>query len=761
MSVKFGKAKVETTDACAGNVFVCSPERGLAKTLGTVFGIFELRGLPEAFVEAFKEIISDLQTEYYLPPFNVEAGVEKRFEECIQRANRRLHKAVNESIEEVDVSGIAVLAGLSHKNAVHLAHAGPVRALLVHMRKDGQLINMDILGNGEGQRPSQAAEKLFSNISSGQISSRDRIVAATPGTAAYLSGADMINLIENDPESLIDSIRELLEGQGARDNYYVLTMEPDYDRIDNSPATPTQQSATPRPASAPEHSINNLLHTQRNTEKYLAPSVMPSWKKALLLIGAGMAKAAAWLAPKLKKLLILFGKQLWRLGKSLYRSLFQRRQAAKPITASPAANTTITTDAITSESIISTDSASVKETTDYEPPKAVPDPFPSFGKSKGLQGMFSDWLNLQLAKIARLKRKQKLVLLAAFLLIFTFSESVVLIGQGSEPKPLQQNQAIANQIEEKINLAEAQNIFNDTDGARALLAEAQEMLSTIPDNKRNAQLISNLKSKFDSVRMAVEKLSSIENPQLLFDLSEMAGTSPVSTLALSGQDLLASVASDGRLYKIDLKNKEVSVGSAETGTNISDTVAAANSELLLLDREKGVFNYNLKSDSAANAIAAAGIKDIGYYSNNAYLLDSGRSQILKYQISGGRTSGGSAILKDAALGQAQAFAVNGDFFVLGSDGKIRHYSRGAIQDTAYDTLSQAIGEAELYAGGNDYLYVLDKTNNRLVIYGGNGDLKVQITSPKFSSLKSMAVNEKEKTVYLLSDNRIYIISTGL
>ncbi|MCK5320727.1 hypothetical protein KAJ61_05065, partial [Candidatus Parcubacteria bacterium] len=56
---------------------------------------------------------------------------------------------------------------------------------------------------------------------------------------------------------------------------------------------------------------------------------------------------------------------------------------------------------------------------------------------------------------------------------------------------------------------------------------------------------------------------------------------------------------------------------------------------------------------------------------------------------------------------------------------------------------------------NDYLYVLDPSENRLIVYDKNGQFIMQYMEKDFSSLKDFALDEINKKIYLLNDNSVY------
>ena len=77
-STQIHKLSLDSKDGViVGDVFSTKTEKGLTDRLGYIFGLIELIDMPDQFIDRFFEIVEDLRTEYYLPPFNLENGLEK------------------------------------------------------------------------------------------------------------------------------------------------------------------------------------------------------------------------------------------------------------------------------------------------------------------------------------------------------------------------------------------------------------------------------------------------------------------------------------------------------------------------------------------------------------------------------------------------------------------------------------------------------------------------------------------------------------
>ena len=309
-----------------GECFILTPDKDLGKRLGVLFGIVEAYNINDAFIDGLWEAINDLKTEYYLPPFNLERGLEKRFEEAIARANRRIRSAVTQSIEEVDLRNLSAVLGISWEGRIFLTSTGRFKGLFVRRKKNGDLLIADLLSASADRKFKPEPDKLFANILSGELEDRDAMLFVNEEFLDFFSQTDLAEIaLENPAEQTVKILENRLKEKVARKNFYALAIKPETPEeaaIENKSAEkptaalvqnkaeiesadqeiiaeikqPERQAAnletvkinqkiqTARQAAQPQQSIDRLLYTQVRTEKYLNPSTMPNWQKALIII---------------------------------------------------------------------------------------------------------------------------------------------------------------------------------------------------------------------------------------------------------------------------------------------------------------------------------------------------------------------------------------------------------------------------------------------------------------------------------------------
>ncbi len=306
--IKAAKLAMEADGNIIGASFIANAEKNLSDKLGTMFGVVEIYNANSGFADAFLETIDDLRTEYYLPPHNLAKGVEKRFEEALARANRRLQTAVSQSIEEVDLRNVSAAIGILVGNQIFIASVGHIKGFFFRRKKNLDLAIVDILSGDGDKRFRPEPEKIFANILNGELGDRDAVLLANEEFLAFFSQVELGEIsLANPAAETVQFLDAAIKEKVAKKNFYAIALRSD-NIAEETPAAPASDAVQPASAAnkpgavkfartatssatKPQDSLDQLLITQVRTEKYLSPSLMPNWQKALIL-GAGQIKRA-------------------------------------------------------------------------------------------------------------------------------------------------------------------------------------------------------------------------------------------------------------------------------------------------------------------------------------------------------------------------------------------------------------------------------------------------------------------------------------
>lgn len=713
--IKIAKLAIEADGNIIGESFVAKPEKDLASKLGVLFGVIEMYNVDDNFSHKLLEAVSDLKTEFYLPPYGTQSTPEKRFEESLARANRRLFSAFSESIEPIDLRNINVTIGLSRKNEVYLSQIGHGKAFLFHRKKNWEMLVLDILSDEDRPAEKSNPEKLFSSVLSGAVGENDGLLVCNEEFLGYFSQNELARTIdESAPDEALKYLGDQIREKVAKANFYAIAIKPEQkekllaEDVSQSKPITSKSGGT-------QNSINKLLNTRAETEKYLAPSMMPNWQKALIISGGWLKKAGSVAFAKTSVAAIAVANLTKaKLNQSKANKKIERAQETE---VAPIPKDEISpTDQNQGEEInyndfptektdeqfevnenASSDFKVTEEVEAIEPlnervtPLAAPNK-PTKISSGKISNLINDWINDQIVKFLSLKLSQRVVLALALVLLFLFSQSIVWIGRAEESSStrISSNNKAAQEIQRLIDNAEAQNIFNDEVGAMASIKKARETLEEIPDRWGNKDLRRQLTEKINSTYGRLQKITTLDSPKELINLGEgnyvgLARTTGILWCFNNSNKELVSIDESGSAKRFASQMPEVSKISA-----IDDRYLA------ILAQDSSFYRYEVPKDEAVKTKPGKDYFTVKYPAPSP-LLDP----------------------------------------PLTASSTIRNISSG------------------------EYHYILDKDNGRIVILDKNGAIKKQYYSEKIKMSDSLIANTKGKKLWFLSGSSIYEIDTEI
>lgn len=716
------KLAAEADGNIIGNCFIAEPEKDLGQRLGILFGIIEIYNINDTFIDSLIEAINDLKTEYYLPPFNLERGLEKRFEEAVARANRRLKSAVSQSIEEVDLRNLSAVLGVAYGRKIYLTSVGRIKGLFVRRKKNGELLIADILNSSQEKRFRPEPDKIFANILSGELEDRDGLLCLNEEFLGFFSQTDLAEIIlANNATETTATLEATLKEKVAKKNFYAIAIKPETEPIAEIlaeeetanrliPANADRLSAglerdkinaklkTAQKSPQPQQSIDRLLYTQVKTEKYLNPSSLPNWQKLLIIVW-GWLKKTSYRS-------IILGKEtslaIWDYCKKIKASKFPSTTGQKLIKpenepaipkAKPTEKIPATGEEASDEKIIRDENEPLADLISPTVSHDFPDkPAVAINPAKNNEPKVTDrinaFLNGKINEFFNLKKTQQAVIIILTLLVFIFSQSVVMIGRSFETTGGALGyEKIAQQIEDQINSAEAQNIFNDETGALAALQKAEELLAEIPDRRTTKFIRSELRLKIDSLSRELQRISYQAEPKILADFQ-------------TAENLIGLAKTDKLFWAFNNQDKTLLKFDA-----LTDRLEIITSSLPSLKKLSALDGKNLIGLTKAN-------------------------EIYKYNISNGETA-------KTSTGQ--------DRFLIK---KYDSLSKLIIPPLASSTIEMSMPNA-------NYLLFLDPEHSRLVVLDKNGGLKRQFVSPILASSTAFASNFTEKKIWVFGSNKVY------
>lgn len=343
-------------------------------------------------------------------------------------------------------------------------------------------------------------------------------------------------------------------------------------------------------------------------------------------------------------------------------------------------------------------------------------------------------------------RKRKIILVSGFI-------ALLLIGyfafKGTEEKREKEIKVAFERIEEKVSQAEDFLIIHEKEQADRLFKEAFKEIAPLAeeDSSINPSIIS-LK---ETIQRNLEKLNKVEilkDPEILLELT---------------QETNKIIYSSGGIYldngsQIDIKTKE------EKKFDLKIEAMDSNSKTPLASKDNTIFFY--QEGWNEKALKSPDF-DFNYdlfssYLFNLYFLEKESCQIVKHSYLNSFRWGSAKKWNNDLEKKCQnpkSITIDGSIWILNEDNTITRYYTGDFQEKLTLDLFpfiEDLTEIKTKASVN-FLYLLEPSNNRLIIINKDGTIFKQFQSEKFNNLKSFAVSEDGKTLYLLNNFTIYRI----
>jgi hypothetical protein len=363
-------------------------------------------------------------------------------------------------------------------------------------------------------------------------------------------------------------------------------------------------------------------------------------------------------------------------------------------------------------------------------------------------------------------------LIALFLLSSLLLTPYVFQKIGYETK-IKRIENIAERIKTLTTKSKIALAYQDQATAQSLLQQADiltsdidSVLQVLPPTAKEKALngFREIKENLDIQQNSINNVVVITNYEEITDLSKSTyAFDPRGMLFLDNTIYLYEITS-GVINKINLENPSnptlVFVSSKDT---FKLGAVRENSFFLLSGPEKVYVcsknnNYNTYMIKP-NLENTLNIKDMTYYGDNIYFLDNVKQTILKYSPEETLLRGSNWLKKDSdpELADAQSFAVDGSVFVSKENGLILEYTQGQKTKEIRPQISPMLnGGAKLFTNEKmKNLYAMDPKNRRIVSINKKDNFTIQYVSENFDNLKSFWVNDDEKTIFFLSDSKIF------
>ncbi|MFA6307950.1 MAG: hypothetical protein WCS88_04255 [Patescibacteria group bacterium] len=627
-------------------------------------------------------------------------------EETLQKINQILPEMSSSLKIHNWLNTIDLSVGIMHNNSVFMAGIGNIHGLLIHSK---QLTT--IMDKNDNINPN----KIFSDIISGELDDGDALIISTNSLFDYISKEKTKQLVDHySPSAAAIKINELLETVPDFVTFNsIIIKKPGVNDREIAPAD------IKKSIDQEDEKISDIIaidHNQSHTSTPRTKTVVDisGFKNVGVIKKTGSIFSLISLYFKtIASIFAFIGQKIKYSFLFLFSPNFRKRKEEKTID-------------------------SIKEITDKK---------------------YHWWQHLS--------TKKRIAIIGLFVIALVFLQSLVFLTQ--EKADENKNEDFNNTliaIDAKYQEVDAKLIYNDEQAAENILLEIQDLIKSMvassPEQQKQIdKLAETVFYKINDIR----HINIVVSPLEKFDMT----TYLTNTQDIVQKNGVFYIFGDNKLYKIQADTLEEIFNFAggqviQSMTDwpdknkivLSSLNASDEINYIIFDLEKKQITGDLKQNSNNTAV-----KDLVVYGNNLYVLDNQNKQIFKYPESGGGFAGGQPWLKEEIdTSQSSSLTIDGSVYMIENDGKIKNFLKGSLEKFEYKIPHPAIGNGAIIKTfrDSDYLYIIDPTNNRVIILDKQGNIKDQYTSQKFDNLKDLAIDPDEKAIYLLNNQHLYLLA---
>jgi hypothetical protein len=707
--------------ACETYIFEPSAQE---QPLGYMFAAAETEDRGGVGKELLDLVISAVQKEYYRDPKRSPAS---SFELALHQANLILHDSAEQDIR--DWMGhfhvaIAVLAG----NTLHISVAGGANVQLCRKSVVTEV------STGLAHYPITNPLRTFSQLASGQVAARDTLFLSTLHFSALYRPEDLAHFaIEHSAATITSRLQQLYTDQAYNVPVAVVTVS----------LLPKYIVAPKEEFSLPPQRVRDHANTQ---QQQLAP------RKPLVIHRTWLASIIYFLRQMLGNGWQAFHSSLWphikrgsvRGGQALYHASRATGRNVKNLTARQLSRLRNT----------QTDSVVRQLPTKLSMPEVRTIPRFLWSKTFGA--------------IGKLPTTSKIFAVIALLLLVALGVSVVLLHKKRvSDQEIQHASELLHEAITKKDAAQSALVYNNRDQATQLLNDADGLLHQLSGTALYQSEAAAVSAQIVVERDRMQKITRAtpDQVQTIGDFATALGKKTPTSLFYANNQLFTFNPDNNSIISMDSTGKTAVASGDNQGIGFftQGTALIADKTLILATSDGGIALFDAKNNTVQKqditlASKDAPIASLAAFGNRLYIFDSQAKNIVSYAKTLRGYSGASPWITDNAFPKdtITSLTVDGNIYTLHSDGVIRKLFKGASADFKQEPVAPDLSHARKIVTSDtfQYVYVLDPSENRIVIYSKKGALIRQVFFDKAQQISDFALDDMESTLYVLQGTKV-------
>lgn len=317
-------------------------------------------------------------------------------------------------------------------------------------------------------------------------------------------------------------------------------------------------------------------------------------------------------------------------------------------------------------------------------------------------------------------------------------------------------------ILQKLQMAE-EVAFLNSERSLILINESKKELDYLKDEAKKSKIeskkLKEIENMINNTEQKIFKRQKADKEEF-FDFSVEDKRIFIERIYLKDDILYVLDKRNGVIYIFSLEKKSLDKVKGDEIKN-GLFLAGEKEKIFFYTKERGIYQIDnlekpkkvIEKDKDWGEII-----DMAVYNGNLYLLDKENDEIWKYFSSGdGFSEKISYFSKKQAidLSAIKSFSIDGSIYLL-SERNVYKYNSGIRQSFSFDFPLNNFSFSQIFTDNRtEKIYILDKKNSSIYIFGKNGDYIEQVNLDIFSKVNDFFVYQDK--IYVLLKNKIYKI----
>lgn len=281
----------------------------------------------------------------------------------------------------------------------------------------------------------------------------------------------------------------------------------------------------------------------------------------------------------------------------------------------------------------------------------------------------------------------------------------------------------------------------------------QNVISLLDQEVAYSIRATNIKKEIEQDLLAVSKANIIEDPNILFETSEIVATK----INLVNNSLYLNNPYLSNVEKYNLETEEQLIRPVPLEDGGIYSIAELNSKPLFFSNPNLIIDEENNKYEVTSPYEKTDLTEMKSFNSYIYFLEKENNQILRYHVS--NLSEPTIWIKERKPGNITSIAIDGAVWTLKDNNQIWKYENNEPVTDSLIELDNIYPYpkkfTKLKTSSESPLFVLEPRNKRLLIFSKEGTLREQFIFPNAKNLKDFTVVNKK--IYLLDGQKVYSI----